>query len=86
MDGLTSNVYNTGTAHHNDPDSFQYYLIRNDDIGAINVLHYAEKSNFYGNHDGLLRRRMMEYNIYFNNDYTYYEDTQIDELKRDVGF
>lgn len=55
MDGLTSNVYNTGTAHHNDSDSLQYYFIKNDAVGAINILRDADAKQAYGNHTGLLR-------------------------------
>lgn len=84
MDALTSMIFN-GTKP-NDPDSLSYYLLRQDKEGALNIIRKAVQEGWYGEHGGLLRRRLMEYNIFFNNDYTYYDDTRLDELKEKVGY
>ncbi len=39
---------------------------------------------WYG--DGLLRRRLMEFNIYYNDDYSFYDDTELEQLKKTTGF
>lgn len=85
INALTSNVFNAGTDHANDADSLQYHLIRNDAENAMKVLHKAVDNGWYAGKAGLLRR-LMEYNICFNNDYTYYEDTELEALKKLTGF
>ena len=84
MDGITSLVYNGNHAY--DSDSLLYYFLRKDKNGAINVLHKAVKNGWYGNNEGLLRRRLMEFNIFFNNKYTFYDSTELEKLKKAVGF
>ena len=60
--------------------------MRKDKDGAINVLHKAVENGWYGNNEGLLRRRLMEYNFFFNNDYTFYDSNELEALKEAVGF
>ncbi len=84
MDGITSLVYNGNRAY--DPDSLLYYFLRKDKNGALDVLHKAIDKGWYGSNGGLFRRRLMEFNIFFNNDYTFYDDSELDKLKKDIGF
>lgn len=84
MDGITSLVYNGNRA--NDPDSLLYHFLRRDKKGAMNVLHKAVANGWYGSNDGLLRRRLMEFNFFFNSDYTFYDSPELKKLKNDVGF
>ncbi|MCI5583985.1 MAG: hypothetical protein MR383_00300 [Lachnospiraceae bacterium] len=53
---------------------------------AVELLHEAEEKNWYGENQGLVRRRLMEVNIYFNHDYTCYDSLEIEELKDMVGY
>ncbi len=84
MDGITSLVYNGNRVK--DPDSLLYHFLRKDKNGAMDVLHKAVDNGWYGSNGGLLRRRLMEYNIFFNNDYTFYDDNELKLLKNAVGF
>lgn len=84
IDGITSNMYN-GTKLDNE-ESFSYYLLRDDADGAMAILHKAVENNWYGGQEGKLRRRLMEYNIFFNNDYTFYDSYELDLLKEVVGW
>lgn len=84
MDGITSLVYNGN--HANDPDSLLYYFLRKDKTGAMNVLHKAVDNGWYGSNQGLLRRRLMEFNFFFNNDYNFYDSDNLEKLKKKVGF
>lgn len=84
IDGLTSNIYN-GTSVNNE-ESFSYYLLRDDAEGAMAILHKAVENNWYGGLEGTLRRRLMEYNIFFNNDYTFYDSDELELLKEVVGW
>ncbi len=84
MDGITSLVYNGNRAY--DPDSLLYYFLRKDKKGAINALHKAVDNGWYGSNEGLFRRRLMEFNIFFNNDYTFYDSNQMENLKIIVGY
>lgn len=83
MDGITSLVYNGNKA--NDPDSLLYYFLRKDKKGAMNILHKAVEKGWYGSNEGLLRR-LMEFNFFFNNDYTFYDSNENEKIKNDVGF
>jgi GH24 family phage-related lysozyme (muramidase) len=84
MDGITSLVYNGNRAY--DPDSLLYHFLQKDKKGAMNVLQKAVENGWYGSNEGLLRRRLMEFNIFFNNDYTFYDSNELEKLKNDVGF
>lgn len=84
MDGITSLVYNGN--HANDPDSLLYYFLRKDKTGAMNVLHKTVDNGWYGSNQGLLRRRLMEFNFFFNNDYNFYDSDNLEKLKKKVGF
>lgn len=86
LNAVTCNIYNAGTKHKDDPDSLQYYLLRNDKEGAMDILHKADDNNWYGENGGLLRRRLLEYNIYFNGNYKFYDDSELEQLKSDTGF
>lgn len=84
MAGITSLVYNGNRV--NDPDSLLYHFLRKDKNGAMDVLHKAVDNGWYGSNRGLLRRRLMEFNIFFNNDYTFYDFNELKILKDAVGF
>lgn len=83
IDGLTSVIYN-GT-NLNSENSFSYYLLREDAVGAMQILHKADEEGWY-DEPGTLRRRLMEYNIFFNNDYTFYDSDELELLKEVVGW
>lgn len=84
MDAITSTLYNGNKAY--DPNNFLYYLLKQDKEGAINILHEADAKGWYAGREGTLRRRLMEYNIFFNGNYDFYEDMALDKLKEDVGW
>lgn len=91
IDALTSNVFNAGISHCDDEDSLQYYLIRDEQDGAMKVLHDAVEMGWYEGQMGLFRRRLMEYKIFFldneeKSEYDFYDSSQLDELKNAVGY
>ncbi|MFA9466991.1 MAG: hypothetical protein ACERKN_22280 [Velocimicrobium sp.] len=51
----------------------------------MNILHKAVEKGWYGSNEGLLRR-LMEFNFFFNNDYTFYDSNENEKIKNDVGF
>lgn len=86
MDAITSIVYNTGGKGPDDPDTLLYYFLRKDKEGAMNVLRKAVEKDWYEDKPGVFRRRLMEYNIFFNNDYTFYDSNEVEKLKKVVGY
>ena len=82
-----------------DLDSFLFYLVyfgqekEIDDIptmidqeSAMKIINKAENSGWYKGQEGLFRRRLMEYNMYFNGKYDYYSHQQLEELKKAVNY
>lgn len=51
---------------------------------TLSILETAVNMGWYG--DGLLRRRLMEFNIYYNDDYSFYDDTELEQLKKVTGY
>ena len=100
IDALTSNIFNAHADHMDDPEAFQYYLVHLgevyvNDIGeqvivsqesALDIIKTAEDGGWYKNQEGLFRRRLMEYNMYFNGKYNYYNSDQLEELKKAVNY
>jgi GH24 family phage-related lysozyme (muramidase) len=84
MDAMTSLVYNGNKAYS--LDSLLYYFLRRDKAEALNIIRKADSSGWYRDNLGLLRRRLMEFNIFFNNDYTFFGSNQLNELKNITGF
>ena len=84
LDAITSILFNS--TGRTDPDTLLYYFLNHDAAGGLAILHKAEDKNWYGDNEGLLRRRLMEYNIFFNNDYEFYDSNRLEELKKDVGY
>lgn len=84
MDAITSQVFN-GT-NINSTNNVTYYFLKQDEQGALNIIQTAMDEGWYGEHEGLFRRRLMEYNIYCNDDYTFYDDHELDTLKAVVGY
>lgn len=84
INGFVSALYNGGNIKNE--DSFLYYLVRKDREGALDSIRRTEQGNGYDNQMGRLRRRLMEFNIFFNGDYTYYQDTELEKLKKDIGY
>ena len=87
IDAITSVLFN-GT-HINDKDSFSYYLLRPNEYDAddaLGIIRKADESGWYHDNEGLLRRRLMEFNIYYNNDYSFYDLNRLEELKNAVGW
>lgn len=84
INGFVSALYNGGNIKNE--DSFLYYLVRKDREGALDSIRRTEQGNGYDNQIGRLRRRLMEFNIFFNGDYTYYQDTELEKLKEDIGY
>ncbi len=82
IDALTSVLYNGND--YTDPDSFSYNLINGSQNDALNILHKAEKNNWYN--DGILRRRLMEFNIFYNDNYSFYDSNYLEQLKKDTGY
>lgn len=52
----------------------------------MEVIRTAIEEGWYDNPEGTLRRRLMEYNIFYNNDYTFYDSSELEELKERVGY
>ncbi len=50
----------------------------------LNILHKAENNNWYD--EGLLRRRLMEVNVFCNGNYKFYDGNEFEQLKRDTGY
>lgn len=99
IDALTSNIFNAGTKEKDNTNSFQFYLIyfgqektiddkevTVDQESALNIIRTAERSGWYGENRGLFRRRLMEYNVYFNGKYDYYSKGQLEKLKEAVNY
>ena len=86
LDGITSILFNGN--HYDDPDSLSYYFINQlTKEDSLSILHTAVENGWYGdNETGILRRRLMEVNIYYNADYTFYDSDRIEELKEDTGY
>lgn len=86
LDGITSILFNGN--HYDDPDSLSYYFINQlTKEDSLSILHTAVENGWYGdNETGILRRRLMEVNIYYNADYTFYDSDRTDELKEDTGY
>lgn len=82
IDAVTSVLYNGND--YKDPDSFSYNLINGSVQDALNILHTAENNGWYG--DGILRRRLMEFNVFYNDDYTFYDSSDFEQLKKDTGY
>ena len=53
---------------------------------ALDIIKEAEDRGWYENQEGLLRRRLMEYNMYFNGKYDYYNIDQLEKLKKAVNY
>lgn len=88
FNALTSILYNGN--NYDSPGSLSYYLIKSNGNytkeDALNVVEEAEKSGEYKKQGkGIFRRRLMEINIYYNADYTFYDDTDMEDLKEAVG-
>ena len=83
-DAITSLVYNGNNAYSE--DNLLYYFLRKDKEGAMEVLQKADEEKGYTGREGTLRRRLMEYNMFFNNDYTFYDLKELDKLKSAVGW
>lgn len=83
-DAITSLVYNGNNAYSE--DNLLYYFLRKDKEGAMEVLQKADEEKWYTGREGTLRRRLMEYNMFFNNDYTFYDLKELDKLKSAVGW
>ena len=95
LDALTCTLYNGND--YDDSDSLSYHFIKsngqNTKEDALNILHKAVANEWYGDmEEGMLKRRLTEVNVYYNNDYTFYfqngndETTMLEKLKRDTGF
>ncbi len=94
LNALTS-LYFNGSQDDNEDSLFNTLRNQENEDGeseeekyekATRLLHEAEENNWYGENQGLLRRRLMEVNIYFNQDYTFYDSSEIEELKKRVGY
>lgn len=100
IDALTSNIFSAGTDHMDDPEAFQYHLVHLGEVytndieeqvkvnhkSALGIIKTAESKGWYTNQEGLFRRRLMEYNMYFNGKYDYYNSDQLEELKKAVNY
>ena len=99
IDALTSNIFSAGTKEKDSSDSFLFYLVyfgqekEIDDIptmidqeSAMKIINKAENNGWYKGQEGLFRRRLMEYNMYFNGKYDYYSHQQLEELKKAVNY
>ncbi len=99
IDALTSNIFSAGAKEKDSSDSFLFYLVyfgqekEIDDIptmidqeSAMKIINKAENSGWYKGQEGLFRRRLMEYNMYFNGKYDYYSHKQLEELKKAVNY
>ena len=84
MDAITSLYYNGNKA--DDPDSLLYQFYNGNKESAMEVLHKAIELGWYENPDGMLRRRLMECNIFYHNDYTFYDSSELETLKEKVGY
>lgn len=84
MDAMTSVLYNGNVA--DDPDGVLYYMLRRDKAGALDAIRKAKDGGDYAGREGVFRRRLMEVNIFFNNDYEFYDDNRLDKLIEDVGY
>ena len=83
IDAITSVLYNGND--YTDPESMSYHLINQaSKSDTLSILETAVNMGWYG--DGLLRRRLMEFNIYYNDDYSFYDDTELEQLKKTTGF
>ncbi|MDL2302742.1 hypothetical protein LJC58_10405, partial [Lachnospiraceae bacterium OttesenSCG-928-D06] len=84
IDAMTSLVYNGNRAY--DPDSLLYHFLRQNRTSSMNIIRKADSKGWYNDNPGLFRRRLMEFNIFFNNDYTFYDSDKLSELKTITGF
>lgn len=83
IDAITSVLYNGND--YTDPESMSYHLINQaSKSDTLSILETAVNMGWYG--DGLLRRRLMEFNIYYNDDYSFYDDTELEQLKKVTGY
>ena len=83
IDAITSVLYNGND--YTDPESMSYHLINQVSTSdTLSILETAVNMGWYG--DGLLRRRLMEFNIYYNDDYSFYDDTELEQLKKVTGY
>lgn len=88
LNALTSILYNGN--HYTSSGSLSYYLIKSNgnytQADALNVVEQAETNGVYKSQgEGIFRRRLMEINIYYNDDYTFYDDLDMGALKAAVG-
>ena len=86
IDALTSHAYN-GTDPYS-TNNLTYYFLEQDEQGGIDVIQKAVNEGWYEGNEGRFRRRLMEQNIFYNDDYTYYDsnESEMDELKNKVGY
>ena len=99
IDALTSNIFSAGAKEKDSSDSFLFYLVyfgqekeinhestMIDQESAMEIIKTAKNSGWYKGQEGLFRRRLMEYNMYFNGKYDYYSHQQLEELKKAVNY
>lgn len=83
LDAITSVLYNGNKP--SDKESISYHLINQlPETDTINILKKAIANNWYG--EGTLRRRLMEFNIYYNDNYTFYDSGELNQLKKVTGY
>lgn len=88
LNALTSVLYNGN--YYTNPGSLSYFFIKSHGnytiADAVNIVESAEVNGEYKKQgEGIFRRRLMEINIYYNGDYTFYDDTGMGILKGTVG-
>lgn len=83
IDAITSTLYNGND--YMDEESLSNNLIKGSKQDSLNIIKTAVEKGWYA-HRGLLRRRLMEFNMFYNNDYTFYDDNELEQLKKDTGY
>ena len=87
LNALTCGLYNGGD--YTDSDNLDYHLIKSNGectkAEALEIVEDGKEKGYYANQEGRYRRRLMEINIYYNGDYTFYDDNEIEALKEVVS-
>lgn len=84
LDALSSVLFNGNKIY--DQDSLSYQFLNGDEGSALAVLHKAEENGWYGDNVGLLRRRLMEFNVFYKDDYDFYEADEMSKLQKITGY